>query len=94
MEDANLKEAIGINQSLTCLGRAIDYLVEQKPDTPYRDSVLTCLLAYSPGDNCRTMMVALLSLVWEPPNLPLRQLASLNNRLPSLDAGASRRTTA
>ena len=46
-----MKEAIGINQSLTCRGRAIDHLVEQKPDIPYRDSVLTCLLAYSHGDN-------------------------------------------
>ena len=51
MEVANLKEAIGINQSLTCLERAIVRLVEQKPDILHRDSVLTCLLAYSPGDH-------------------------------------------
>ena len=61
MEGANLKEAIGINQSLTCLGRVIDHLVEQKPHIPYRDSVLTCLLADSLGGNSRTTMLAALS---------------------------------
>eukprot|EP00667_Euglena_gracilis_P002644 EG_transcript_2649 len=61
VEGANLKEAIGINQSLTCLGRVIDALVENKPHIPYRDSVLTCLLADSLGGNSRTSMVAALS---------------------------------
>lgn len=61
VEGANLKEAIGINQSLTCLGRVIDGLVEQKPHIPYRDSVLTCLLQDSLGGNSRTTMLAALS---------------------------------
>jgi hypothetical protein len=61
VEGANLKEAIGINQSLTCLGRVIDGLVENKPHIPYRDSVLTCLLADSLGGNSRTSMLAALS---------------------------------
>jgi len=34
VEGANLKEAIGINQSLTCLGRVIDGLVEQHSHIP------------------------------------------------------------
>ena len=61
VEGANLKEAIGINQSLTCLGRVIDHLVDGKPHIPYRDSVLTTLLADSLGGNSRTTMLAALS---------------------------------
>eukprot|EP00669_Euglena_mutabilis_P013747 TRINITY_DN873_c0_g1_i1.p1 TRINITY_DN873_c0_g1~~TRINITY_DN873_c0_g1_i1.p1 ORF type:complete len:681 (+),score=243.03 TRINITY_DN873_c0_g1_i1:227-2044(+) len=61
VEGANLKEAIGINQSLTCLGRVIDGLVEQHSHIPYRDSVLTSLLADSLGGNSRTTMLAALS---------------------------------
>eukprot|EP00993_Chasmostoma_nieuportense_P007690 NODE_953_length_1746_cov_2.918468_g893_i0.p1 GENE.NODE_953_length_1746_cov_2.918468_g893_i0~~NODE_953_length_1746_cov_2.918468_g893_i0.p1 ORF type:complete len:421 (+),score=126.46 NODE_953_length_1746_cov_2.918468_g893_i0:372-1634(+) len=58
---ANLKEAIGINQSLTCLGRVIDHLIEFKPHIPYRDSMLTSLLSDSLGGNSRTTMLAALS---------------------------------
>eukprot|EP00668_Euglena_longa_P040768 GGOE01053670.1.p1 GENE.GGOE01053670.1~~GGOE01053670.1.p1 ORF type:complete len:715 (+),score=184.95 GGOE01053670.1:375-2519(+) len=61
VEGTNLKEAIGINQSLTCLGRVIDGLVEQHSHIPYRDSVLTSLLADSLGGNSRTTMLAALS---------------------------------
>jgi hypothetical protein len=44
------KEAIGINVSLTTLGRVIDALVAgERP--PYRDSVLTQLLSDSLGPN-------------------------------------------
>ena len=58
---AGLKEAIGINQSLTCLGRVIDGLVDGDKHVPYRDSVLTLLLADSLGGNSRTTMLAALS---------------------------------
>eukprot|EP00906_Rhabdomonas_costata_P026594 RCo037891 len=59
---ANLKEAININQSLTCLGRVIDQLIQPKiGHIPYRDSVLTTLLSDSLGGNSRTTMFAALS---------------------------------
>uniref|UniRef100_A0A7S4GPK1 Kinesin-like protein n=1 Tax=Eutreptiella gymnastica TaxID=73025 RepID=A0A7S4GPK1_9EUGL len=61
VEGAGLKEAIGINQSLTCLGRVIDGLVDGDKHVPYRDSVLTLLLADSLGGNSRTTMLAALS---------------------------------
>ena len=61
VEGAGLKEAIGINQSLTCLGRVIDGLIDGKTHVPYRDSVLTCLLSDSLGGNSRTTMLAALS---------------------------------
>eukprot|EP00668_Euglena_longa_P040435 GGOE01053247.1.p1 GENE.GGOE01053247.1~~GGOE01053247.1.p1 ORF type:complete len:770 (-),score=193.56 GGOE01053247.1:368-2551(-) len=57
----HLKEAIGINQSLTCLGRVIDGLVKGERHVPYRDSVLTQLLSDSLGGNSRTTMVATVS---------------------------------
>lgn len=56
-----LKEAIGINQSLTCLGRVIDGLVKGDKHVPYRDSVLTQLLSDSLGGNSRTTMLACIS---------------------------------
>jgi len=56
-----LKEAIGINQSLTCLGRVIDGLVKGDKHVPYRDSVLTQLLSDSLGGNSRTTMLAAIS---------------------------------
>ena len=56
-----LKEAIGINQSLTCLGRVIDGLVKGDKHVPYRDSVLTQILSDSLGGNSRTTMLIALS---------------------------------
>lgn len=62
VQGEGLKEAIGINQSLTCLGRVIDMLILAKPThVPYRDSVLTTLLMDSLGGNARTTMLAALS---------------------------------
>lgn len=61
VEGTGLKEAIGINASLTCLGRVIDGLVDGHSHIPYRDSVLTSLLADSLGGNSRTTMLAALS---------------------------------
>eukprot|EP00670_Eutreptiella_braarudii_P013675 CAMPEP_0174338186 /NCGR_PEP_ID=MMETSP0810-20121108/22952_1 /TAXON_ID=73025 ORGANISM="Eutreptiella gymnastica-like, Strain CCMP1594" /NCGR_SAMPLE_ID=MMETSP0810 /ASSEMBLY_ACC=CAM_ASM_000659 /LENGTH=806 /DNA_ID=CAMNT_0015458155 /DNA_START=30 /DNA_END=2446 /DNA_ORIENTATION=+ len=61
VQGQGLKEAIGINQSLTCLGRVIDGLVKGDKHVPYRDSVLTQLLSDSLGGNSRTTMLAALS---------------------------------
>jgi hypothetical protein len=61
VQGQGLKEAIGINASLTCLGRVIDGLVKGDKHVPYRDSVLTQLLSDSLGGNSRTTMLAALS---------------------------------
>ena len=55
-----LKEASGINQSLSALGRVIKVLTEPKTKNthvPYRDSKLTRLLQDSLGGNSVTLMV-------------------------------------
>jgi hypothetical protein len=58
-----LEECKKINQSLSCLGNVICFLVEQKQSThiPYRDSKLTRLLEDSLGGNCKTTMMAMIS---------------------------------
>ncbi|CAD6188362.1 unnamed protein product [Caenorhabditis auriculariae] len=67
-EGDRLKEGIVINQSLSTLGRVIKALHEaqgakngKKPQIPYRDSVLTCLLKNALGGNSKTIMVAAIS---------------------------------
>jgi len=52
-----LDEAIGINGSLTALGRTIAALVEERPHVPYYDSRLTMLLKSSLGGNARTQIL-------------------------------------
>merc|ERR1712228_169187 len=51
-----LQEAMKINLSLTCLGRVISALSENK-HVPYRDSKLTHLLKDSLGGNCKTTLI-------------------------------------
>ena len=64
-----LKEAAGINQSLSTLKKVIDALVtngtEKNPKKqvviPYRESALTQLLSHSLGGNSKTTMIACVS---------------------------------
>jgi kinesin family member 15 len=60
-----LKEASGINKSLSTLGLVIMSLVDQQQGRqrhiPYRDSKLTTLLRDSLGGNAKTVMVACIS---------------------------------
>ncbi|MDP2058350.1 MAG: hypothetical protein Q8J97_01325, partial [Flavobacteriaceae bacterium] len=64
-----LKEAAGINQSLSTLKKVIDALVtngtERNPKkhviVPYRESALTHLLSHSLGGNSKTTMIACVS---------------------------------
>ena len=64
-----LKEAAGINQSLSTLKKVIDTLVqnctEKNPKkhviVPYRESALTMLLSHSLGGNSKTTMIACVS---------------------------------
>lgn len=64
-----LKEAAGINQSLSTLKKVIDALVqngtERNPKrhvlVPYRESALTQLLSHSLGGNSKTTMIACVS---------------------------------
>jgi len=54
-----LEEAKKINQSLSALGNVMNALTEGASHIPYRNSVLTKLLADSLGGNCKTcLMVA------------------------------------
>ena len=46
-----------INQSLSALGSVMKSLTEGSPFIPYRDSVLTRLLADSLGGNCKTTLL-------------------------------------
>lgn len=55
-----LKEGSAINKSLSALGNVITALAKGKP-APYRDSVLTKLLANSLGGNSKTIMIAAVS---------------------------------
>lgn len=56
----SLKEAIAINQSLSCLGTVINALTDQvkASHVPYRSSKLTHLLEDSLGGNSHTVMLA------------------------------------
>ena len=56
----SLKEAIAINQSLSCLGTVINALTDQhvQAHIPYRSSKLTHLLEDSLGGNSHTVMLA------------------------------------
>lgn len=60
-----LKEAIGINQSLTTLGQVISTLAENaeggKKHVPYRDSALTRILTTALGGNSQTVMICAVS---------------------------------
>merc|ERR1712170_42617 len=62
-----LKEGANINKSLSALGNVITALAEQSSGkkknvlVPYRDSVLTKLLANALGGNSKTIMIAALS---------------------------------
>merc|ERR1719412_588532 len=52
-----LEEAKKINQSLSALGNVMNALTEGSKHIPYRDSVLTKLLADSLGGNCKTVLL-------------------------------------
>ena len=60
-----LKEAIGINQSLSTLGIVISTLAENadgaKKHVPYRDSSLTRILTNALGGNSQTVMICAIS---------------------------------
>ena len=60
-----LKEAVGINQSLTTLGQVISILAENAEGAnkfvPYRNSLLTHILSESLGGNSKTFMIAAIS---------------------------------
>lgn len=56
-----LKEAAGINKSLSALGLVISVLAEKKGKVPYRDSCLTRLLQNALGGNSKTLMICAIS---------------------------------
>lgn len=60
-----LKQAVGINQSLTTLGQVISALAEKSEGkntfVPYRDSVLTRILENALGGNSQTIMICAIS---------------------------------
>lgn len=60
-----LKQAVGINQSLTTLGQVISALAQKSggKDTfvPYRNSVLTRILQNALGGNSQTIMICAIS---------------------------------
>lgn len=53
-----MKEAAAINQSLSALGQVFGALAKKDPHVPYRNSVLTHVLANSLGGNSKTCMFA------------------------------------
>lgn len=55
------QEAMAINSALSTLKRVLNALVKRTPHIPFRDSVLTRLLADSVGGNSRTTMIATVS---------------------------------
>ncbi|KAH8343411.1 hypothetical protein KR059_010197 [Drosophila kikkawai] len=56
------KEGASINKSLLSLGNCINKLADGLKHIPYRDSNLTRILKDSLGGNCRTLMVANVSM--------------------------------
>ena len=56
-----LKEAANINKSLSMLGMVISALAEGSKKVPYRDSMLTKLLANALGGNAKTIMICAIS---------------------------------
>ncbi|CAD7004817.1 unnamed protein product [Ceratitis capitata] len=56
------KEGASINKSLLALGNCINKLADGMKHIPYRDSNLTRILKDSLGGNCRTLMVANVSM--------------------------------
>lgn len=60
-----LKEAVGINQSLTSLGQVISALAENADGAnnfiPYRNSALTRILQNALGGNSQTIMICAIS---------------------------------
>lgn len=56
------KEGASINKSLLALGNCINNLADGRKHIPYRDSNLTRILKDSLGGNCRTLMVANVSM--------------------------------
>ncbi|KAH8378705.1 hypothetical protein KR009_000879 [Drosophila setifemur] len=56
------KEGASINKSLLALGNCINKLADGLKHIPYRDSNLTRILKDSLGGNCRTLMVANVSM--------------------------------
>ncbi|KAA0191153.1 hypothetical protein HAZT_HAZT000299 [Hyalella azteca] len=59
---ARFREGANINRSLLALGNCINALADGKSHIPYRDSKLTRLLKDSLGGNCRSVMVAAVSM--------------------------------
>ena len=60
-EGKQADEAIAINSSLSVLRRVLDALAEKKEHVPFRDSVLTKLLAESLVGNCMTTIITTVS---------------------------------
>lgn len=60
-----MKEAVGINQSLTTLGQVISILAENAEGknnfVPYRNSALTRILQNALGGNSQTIMICAIS---------------------------------
>ncbi|XP_017956812.1 kinesin-like protein KIF18A [Drosophila navojoa] len=56
------KEGASINKSLLALGNCINKLADGLKHIPYRDSNLTRILKDSLGGNCRTLMIANVSM--------------------------------
>lgn len=56
-----LKEAAGINKSLSALGLVIEKLADQAKVIPYRDSCLTRILQNALGGNSKTLMICAIS---------------------------------
>jgi kinesin family protein C1 len=56
-----LRETQSINKSLSALSKVISELQQKKGHVSYRDSVLTHLLQYSLGGDCKTLMICNLS---------------------------------
>ena len=60
-----LKEAVGINQSLTSLGQVISILAKNSEGgneyVPYRNSALTRILQNALGGNSQTIMICAIS---------------------------------